>query len=118
LNTRSIVSNENNYPGGAISFEVGWHLSYFMSHADITRKVKSFADVDRHDDFTHFDQEKINDHIQNCMTNHVDLFDRQDIVSRNWLGIEVVDSMQLERVLPAGYEVVAAELKIIQNIPI
>ena len=64
------------------------------------------------------DQEKINDHIQNCMTNHVDLFDRQDIVSRNWLGIEVVDSMQLERVLPAGYEVVAAELKIIQNIPI
>jgi hypothetical protein len=115
LHTRSLVSYDSNYPGGTISFAVGWHLSYFMSYSEIARKIASFADVDMRDKLLGIDSD-IRDHIQLCMDTHRDLFNRQDEVSRNWMGIEAVDPSRLESIMPVGYEGVVEDLAVLQRI--
>lgn len=115
LHTRSLVNYESNYPGGVISFEVGWHLSYFMSFSDIARKVQSFADVDMRDSLHDIEDDGgISSHVRHCMDNHVDLFGRLDEVSLGWMGIEVVETTRLKSVLPAGYAEVANDLRRLQ----
>lgn len=123
IHTRSTVSYETNYPGGAISFAAGWHLSYFMSQADIIRKVVSFSDLDQKNELMKLAgnrnsmlSDAILQHITHCMTAHVDLFRRQDETALGWRGIETVDPSRLPVVLPAGHEKAALELEIIQKL--
>ena len=104
---------ESNYPGGVISSPVGFHLSYFMSLSDIARKVKSFADVDMHDAVFGFDTD-INAHIRNCMSDHLDLFNRQDEISKAWYGAEELDAAVIEEKWPIGHEKISSDLELLQ----
>ena len=93
-----------------------------MSYADIARKLNSFADVDMRDTLlgvgTGDDEKDVSAHIKHCMDEHIDLFNRQDEVSRHWLGIDVVEPSRLPTLLPEGYIAVAKELDKIQQIPL
>lgn len=51
----------------------GWHFSYFFKPEDIQRKLVSFAHQEYNDD-----RWKSLDHIKNCITNGIDLFNRNN----------------------------------------
>ncbi|CAE7482142.1 unnamed protein product, partial [Symbiodinium microadriaticum] len=70
----------------------GWHLSFFLSKADVVRKIESFA----HREFDH-DVFKADDHVTACLREGRDLFNRENF------RLSLVDLEASELVLPKGW---------------
>ena len=83
----------------------GWHFSYFMSAADIARKLNSFG----HSEYNK-DQYKNTDHLRKCLLEGKDLFNRGPSFDMR------PASADRKATYPEGWERVANELAETQNL--
>lgn len=84
----------------------GWHFSYFMSAADIARKLNSFG----HSEYDK-DQYKDTDHLRKCLLEGKDLFNRGPSFDMQ------PASPDRKATYPEGWEKVAKKLAEMQNLP-
>jgi len=70
LHTLSDYRMGNPYDG-SVRQDGGWHFSYFMSAADIARKLNAFGHTEYNTD-----QYKDQDHLRKCLEEGKDLFNR------------------------------------------
>lgn len=85
--------------------EAGWHLSYYMSIADLARKIESFSHKEL--DLPEF---KAADHIRECIRTGKDLFDRGERFDMLPAGPE----LQAQR--PKGWQEFAQLLAAVQEL--
>ena len=88
----------------------GWHMSYFMSFADIRRKVESIADQNFYNNNARF---KTDQHIKHCIDNSLDLYLRTDSISQAWMSRA---NLQVTS-FPEGWEQLQRQLELLQAAP-
>mmetsp|Transcript_24578 Transcript_24578/g.36196 ORF Transcript_24578/g.36196 Transcript_24578/m.36196 type:complete len:443 (+) Transcript_24578:75-1403(+) len=71
----------------------GWHLSYFLSHEDVVRKVESFP----HREFDR-PEFKADDHVHDCLLNGADIYQRENF------KLQAIDPYKHAAELPQGWE--------------
>jgi beta-1,4-mannosyl-glycoprotein beta-1,4-N-acetylglucosaminyltransferase len=79
--TATLSAIRAQYPCNRVLPDAGWHCSYFMSRADLRRKIRSFAHQE-------FNQSRFtaDAHVGHCLDTGKDLFDRgpyEDLVEHN-----------------------------------